>query len=255
MRAAVQCSSELTSCHCAARPLRTYRASPPIASVAPAAILARVSADTTRFLRPGVRFVDPAERLGARELYERPVRAGSEAPSPCRSPRLHIEPVRILRGGDPVFPGCDLVRPGVSASRMVLTRDDALCVGARTAWFHLESVLIDSLRPGDTLNMVRTQRGGLGVSVMRGDTLVVAIGVVTAVPTRDDSRCHARRDLLTRIPLLGGGPTPWLSTFQLTTTDPIPRKPRDYSARCGMPPRRMRNAMSASRSRVTVCTG
>ncbi len=57
---------------------------------------------------------------------------------------------------------------------------------ATTAALRLDSELIDSLRAGDTLNLVRTATADIGVSLLRGQQLVFAVGAASAVPTGED---------------------------------------------------------------------
>jgi hypothetical protein len=46
--------------------------------------------------------------------------------------------------------------------------------------------LIRSFQPGDAIHVARTGTGGLGISVIRGETLLAAAGAVTAVPLGND---------------------------------------------------------------------
>ena len=112
------------------------------------------------------------------------------------SPHLHVEPVGRLQGGGPLSPLCDLIRPSVLASRIVLTAHDRTDATAAAAWLHLDQGLVDALRPGDVVNLTRTPRGGLGLSVVRGGDLFVAVGAVTGVPLGSDLKVIVRRDRL-----------------------------------------------------------
>jgi hypothetical protein len=57
----------------------------------------------------------------------------------------------------------------------------------RSQWvFTLDSELLRSLRSGDSLNLVRTATGDIGVSLLRGQQLVFAVGAVSVVPTGAD---------------------------------------------------------------------
>jgi hypothetical protein len=50
------------------------------------------------------------------------------------------------------------------------------------ASFHVHRLLTSSFKRGDAIHLVRTTTGGLAMSVFRAGELVVAVGVVTAVP-------------------------------------------------------------------------
>jgi hypothetical protein len=67
-------------------------------------------------------------------------------------------------------------RPYVNRSRFMLEGN-----GCRAA-FHIDRSIVSRLLIGDIMHIVRTQRGGLGLSVLRGNRLIVAFGAITAVP-------------------------------------------------------------------------
>lgn len=54
--------------------------------------------------------------------------------------------------------------------------------GVRAATFHVESTVVERLAPGDVLHLLRTDNGDIGVSVLRGGQLVMAIGPLAAMP-------------------------------------------------------------------------
>lgn len=148
------------------------------------------------------------------------------------SPHLHIESAGMLRGGGPLSPLCDLNRPAVLASRIVLAAHDRAEATTSAAWFSLDQGLVDVLRAGDEVHMTRTPRGGLGVSVIRGDDLIVALGAVTAVPLGGNLKVAVRRDRLARgEPPDGGSNTgyPWQHPIEITSGGRVPRKPKGYT--------------------------
>jgi hypothetical protein len=149
------------------------------------------------------------------------------------SPHLHVEPVGLLQGGGPLSPLCDLIRPAVLASRIVLTAHDRTDATAAAAWLHLDQGLVDALRPGDEVNLTRTPRGGLGLSVVRGGDLFVAVGAVTGVPLGSDLKVIVRRDRLVREIVYEGtnARLPWLHPIEFTSADRVPRKPKGYTMR------------------------
>ena len=71
-------------------------------------------------------------------------------------------------------------RPWVLRSRFTLSGSDW------TAYFHVDRSLTSELCAGDVIHVARSERGGLGLSVLRNDRLVVAVGAVTAVPLGED---------------------------------------------------------------------
>ena len=145
------------------------------------------------------------------------------------SPLFHVESVGLLRGGGPLSPLCEVIRPTVLASRIVLTAVDPGEALASAAWFHLDQSLVDVLCEGDTINLSRTPRGGLGLSVIRGQDLIIALGAVTAVPLGGQLKVTVRRDELVRSLSLGGStPGPWRHPVEITSLDRVPRKPRGY---------------------------
>jgi hypothetical protein len=81
-----------------------------------------------------------------------------------------------------VSPYTGNVRPKVLLSRLTLragSRDRATVTAFS---FCVDQAFTRSWRGGDVLHVARTGCGGIGVSVVRGDRLIAAIGAVTAVP-------------------------------------------------------------------------
>jgi hypothetical protein len=70
-------------------------------------------------------------------------------------------------------------RPWVLRSRFTLRS------GSEAAFFHIDRSVMAALRADDAVHIARSGRGGLGISVVRGPHLVMAAGVVTAVPLGD----------------------------------------------------------------------
>jgi hypothetical protein len=150
-----------------------------------------------------------------------------------RSPQVRIESAGILKGGGSVSALCDLIRPAVLASRVVLSASDRTDATASAVSFYLDQGVVDAFRVGDVINLTRSPRGGLGVSVIRGNELVVALGVVTAVPLAE-LRATVRRDQVVRQSgFLGESRTgrPWLHAVQVTTAHAVPRKPKGFTIR------------------------
>jgi hypothetical protein len=81
-----------------------------------------------------------------------------------------------------VSPYTGIVRPKVSLSRLILRADDTIRATVAGFSFCVDRALTRSWRAGDVLHVSRTSCGGLGLSVVRGDRLLVAIGAVTSVP-------------------------------------------------------------------------
>src|SRR5262245_10975353 len=72
------------------------------------------------------------------------------------------------------------------SSRIVLRSSSRQRSQVAIAAFRLDSELLASLREGDSLNLVRTRTGDIGVSLLRGPQLVFAIGAVSVVSTGAD---------------------------------------------------------------------
>lgn len=74
------------------------------------------------------------------------------------------------------------VLPKVSRSRITINATTRTHARVKSATFHVDSVLPRLLRPRDRLFLARTHCAGIGLSILRGERLVVAVGVVPAVP-------------------------------------------------------------------------
>lgn len=66
--------------------------------------------------------------------------------------------------------------------RLVLVASEESTSGLRNASFAIGDAIFLSAKPGDELHVIRTGSGGLGLSLLREDRLVLAIGCVTSVP-------------------------------------------------------------------------
>jgi hypothetical protein len=79
-------------------------------------------------------------------------------------------------------PDASAERPRVIRSQISLIASDRRRATMARVSFHVDKALISCLRAGDVLHLSRTECAGIGVSVLRQGTLVVAVGAVTAVP-------------------------------------------------------------------------
>lgn len=66
--------------------------------------------------------------------------------------------------------------------RLVLVASEESTSRLRNASFAIGDAVTLSAHPGDQLHVIRTGSGGIGLSLLRDDRLVLAIGCVTAVP-------------------------------------------------------------------------
>lgn len=89
-------------------------------------------------------------------------------------------------------------RPEVLRLRFKLTTGGAYVpVGGAT--FHVDRGLAKAFRPGDLLHLSRTSCGGLGLSVLRSDRLIVAVGAIRAVPLGRDVSARFPNDLVSEV--------------------------------------------------------
>jgi hypothetical protein len=98
------------------------------------------------------------------------------------------EPTLVISDADPPT-NASPKRPFVLRSRFTLSGND------RTACFHVDRSLTSALGAGDVIHIARTERGGLGLSVLRNQRLVVAVGAVTAVPLGESVRARIAPEL------------------------------------------------------------
>jgi len=66
--------------------------------------------------------------------------------------------------------------------RLVLVASEQANASVRNSSFHIGNALQLAASPGDRLYVVRTGRGGIGLSLLRDKQLILAIGAVTSVP-------------------------------------------------------------------------
>jgi hypothetical protein len=74
------------------------------------------------------------------------------------------------------------VPPKVLLSRLTLRAASADRASVAEFSFCVDQAFVRSWHSGDVLHVARTGNGGLGVSILRGERLIAAIGAVTAVP-------------------------------------------------------------------------
>ena len=91
------------------------------------------------------------------------------------SPSLHVSDAGLT-------PDANSERPLVMRSLIRLTATARRRASVAEASFHVDRALARSMRAGDVVHLVRTAEAGLGLSVLRGQTLVAAAGDLTAVP-------------------------------------------------------------------------
>jgi len=148
------------------------------------------------------------------------------------SPVLDTHAIGLLKGGGVISPLCDVIRPSVHATRVVLTAAPGVDSAASAASFCVDQTLVEGLRAGDVVHLTRTPRGGLGLSVVRSGELLFAIGAVSAVPLGPHLNVAIRRDRLARPLCDGRGPDlPWLHPIHFTCPGCLPGKPRGYDIR------------------------
>lgn len=102
--------------------------------------------------------------------------------------RFGREPTLTISDADPP-PNSNPGRPWVLRSRLTLNGS------GRVGWFHVDRSLTAELLGNDTIHMARTERGGLGLSILRNRQLVFAVGAVTAVPLGEDVRARIAPEL------------------------------------------------------------
>ena len=88
------------------------------------------------------------------------------------------------------------LRPWVLRTRIELTARGRDHAGVARAAFHIDKALTTSLRGGDLVYMSRTGCGGLALSVVRGDELVVAAGAISNVPLGNNLHVGYPHDLI-----------------------------------------------------------
>jgi len=89
----------------------------------------------------------------------------------------------VLRTTDAgVTPDAGPRRPWVLRTCITLTAATRRLATVAAVSFHIDKALTSCFRVGDVVHLARTACGGLGLSLLRGGDLVVAVGAITAVP-------------------------------------------------------------------------
>jgi hypothetical protein len=91
------------------------------------------------------------------------------------TPRLQVTDAGLT-------PDANESRPWVMRSRITIRATSQRQATVAEASFHVDRALTSRLRAGDVMHVARTYRAGLGLSVIRDDELVVAVGAVSSVP-------------------------------------------------------------------------
>ena len=112
-------------------------------------------------------------------------------------PRLtgHSPYLEVTDGGR--TPNPSVSRPSVFRSRLRLIASERKNSTVSSASFYVAKDLTSRFKPGDVLHMARTGCGGLGLSLLRENRLVFAVGAVSSVPLGDGVQA-ATRSLLVR---------------------------------------------------------
>jgi hypothetical protein len=96
----------------------------------------------------------------------------------------HAPTLSIAEAG--LTPDPSPTRPRVMRSRLSLTAASRRASTVQAAHFHVDRGLVASMRAGDTLHLVRTHSADLGLSILRNDLLVAAVGAVASLPLGAD---------------------------------------------------------------------
>ena len=91
------------------------------------------------------------------------------------APRFGLEPTLTICDAAPPT-NASPERPWVLRSRFTVNG------GEQSGTFHVDRSLTSALRAGDVIHIAQTERGGLGLSVLRNQRLVVAVGAISVVP-------------------------------------------------------------------------
>lgn len=105
------------------------------------------------------------------------------------TPRLHVEDA-----GPTPNPGPRI--PASQRSRLRLVAANRQNASLEETSFILDRGVISALRPGDVLHMALTGCGNIGVSAIRDDQLIFAVGAITAVPLGCDVKARIPYDLV-----------------------------------------------------------
>jgi hypothetical protein len=104
-------------------------------------------------------------------------------------PLLHINDAGLT-------PNPSVSRPSVLRSELRLVATDKECASVSTVSYFLDRALVNVLRAGDVFHMAGTGCGGLGISALRQDKLIFAVGQISAVPCGSGIKVGFPADLL-----------------------------------------------------------
>jgi hypothetical protein len=105
------------------------------------------------------------------------------------NPKVLFEPAGLTPDAGPN-------RPFVMRTRVTLRARLLERTHVPSFSFHVDQSLIDRLDAGDLLHLARTGTGGLGMSAIRGNELVYAVGAVTSVPLGDVIRIGTPHEII-----------------------------------------------------------
>jgi hypothetical protein len=105
------------------------------------------------------------------------------------TPQLHVSDA-----GAPSNPGPR--NPATQRSHLRLTASGKQHATVAEVRFFLDRGVISALRAGDLLHMARTPCGRIGVSAIRSEQLIFAVGAVSAVPLGSDFQVQIPHDLV-----------------------------------------------------------
>lgn len=105
------------------------------------------------------------------------------------NPQLHVSDAGATPNPSPR-------NPATQRSCLRLTASGTQYASVADVCFFLDRGVISALHPGDLLHMVRTGCGGTGVSAIRSDQLIFAVGAITAVPLGRDFQAQVPYDLV-----------------------------------------------------------
>jgi hypothetical protein len=100
----------------------------------------------------------------------------------------------VSDAGAPSNPGPS--NPATQRSRLRLTASGRQYATVAEVCFFLDRGVISALRAGDLLHMARTPCGRIGVSAIRSEQLIFAVGAITAVPLGSDFQAQFPHDLV-----------------------------------------------------------
>ena len=106
-----------------------------------------------------------------------------------------FSPQLTITDGGPT-PNPSTSRPAVRRSRFTLTASGRKNSSISSASFYVDRDLTNIFEPGDKLYMARTGCGGIGVSLLRNDRLVFAVGAISSVPLGNEVKAATPRDLM-----------------------------------------------------------